>query len=98
MDYYIENVDMTNNPVFGLRTGDFGKIFATNGNVFSIDFYHGYKVLHDNRIGTRIKAPTIISFWCDEINGQEQDPPVQIVMSVEHIIAVETMNPEPEDD
>ena len=98
MDYYTDKfVDMTNNPVFGLRNGDFGKIFATNGNVFSIDFYHGYKILDDNRIHTR-NAPKIISFWCDEINGQEQDPPVQIVMSVEHIIAVETMNPEPEDD
>tara|TARA_R100001129_G_scaffold78646_1_gene53501 strand:- start:1505 stop:1801 length:297 start_codon:yes stop_codon:yes gene_type:complete len=98
MDAYTDRVDMSSNPVFGLRNGDFGKIFATNGNVFSIDFYHGYKVLHDNRIGTRIKAPAIISFWCDEINGKEQDPPVQIVMSVDHIIAVETMNAEPEDD
>jgi hypothetical protein len=96
MDTYTDRVDMSRNPVFGLRNGDFGKIFATNGNVFSIDFYHGYKILDDNRIGSN--APKVISFWCDEINGQEQDPPVQIVMSVEHIIAVETMNCEPEDD
>ena len=97
MDYYTDNVDMSNNPVFGLKNGDFGKIFFSNGNVFKIDSYHGYKILHDNRIGTRNK-PKIISFWCDEINGEKLDPPVQIVTSVDKIVAVETMNPEPEDD
>jgi len=97
MDYITEDVDMTNNPVFGLKNGDFGKIFLSNGNVFSIDSYHGYKMLDDNRIGTR-NASKIISFWCDEINGEELDQPVQIVTSVNQIVAVETMNPEPEDD
>ena len=36
MDYYTDDVDMSNNPVFGLKNGDFGKIFFSNGNVFKI--------------------------------------------------------------
>ena len=97
MDAYTDRVDMSRNPVFGLRNGDFNKIFLSNGNIFEVDFYHGFKILNDNRIHA-YKYPDVISFWCCEINGKKLDRPVQIVTSVDQIVAVETMNSEPEDD
>ena len=77
--------------IFNIENDNIMKIFLSNGDNFTVDTYEGLKtdrVLHDLKPDS---VNYVFSFWAEEINGKKQDVCVQIVGTVDNIVAVETM-------
>tara|TARA_R110000824_G_scaffold28190_1_gene95031 strand:- start:297 stop:542 length:246 start_codon:yes stop_codon:yes gene_type:complete len=73
--------------IFNVENDNIIRIFLSSGDIFTVDTYEG---IETKRHGMD-NLPDYFSFWAEAINGEKQDVYVQIVGTVDNIVAVETM-------